>query len=254
MPPVAPGYQPLLARLLSDPALIAELHADPEAFAAEHNVDRHLADQIRGLDPARLRISARLISVRNRRHTYRSLPASADLMNRLEHEDEAVRSAVERVRPRAARDGADFAERLAKLAGLLPTTWPALVLREIIRFELIWRDLRERLPGQAPPVSGSLPLMRPRLMTAAFELPAARVCRRILAGQSFADVVMGKTHYVLSEEDGLTRISAVPLVLYDILRLCDGTKSTDEIAICLDLPSADVERVLGVARAKNFLI
>jgi hypothetical protein len=250
----ADGFQSLLALLLSDPALIVKLHADPETFAAAHGVDRSLVDQLRELDPERLRISATLISARNRWQVQRSLPASVDLMHRLSREHKAVQEAMERVRPERARDAAEFAECLTKLADALPATWPALVLRELIRFELMWRDLRERVPGPAAPVSGSFPVVKPRVTMAAFELPVADVCRRILTGRSHADVATRRTWYVLAMDDGAcTRISVVPEVLYDVLRLCDGTRTTCEIANCLSLPPVDVERLVRVARVKAFL-
>jgi hypothetical protein len=55
------------------------------------------------------------------------------------------------------------------------------------------------------------------------------------------------------EKGACTRISVVPEVLHNVLRMCDGTRTTWEIADCLNLPPAEVERILRVARIKDFL-
>ncbi|SDR04450.1 hypothetical protein [Thermostaphylospora chromogena] len=269
----ARGFQPVLARLLADPGLIDELHGDPEAFAARHGTDAEVVDRLRAIDPARLRLTAALRQKKNRWHMRENFPASAALIERLAREDAVFAAAVERAGLFSGGSVDGFARRLAAFAETLPEEGPTLVLRELIAFELLWREVRERpaasavppgepperasaaLQGEASGAAGpSAPRLAAGIRLARFAIPVAKAHRQITAGLPPTGIDPEPTCYVLSCDEGLqTRVSRIPPALHALLSLCDGTMGAREIAERLGFALSDVERALRTAREKGFL-
>lgn len=249
------SLQTLFARLLADQASIADLEADPDAFARKHDADPADARRLCAMDLDRLRVKAVVVQHKKRTNLQRSFyPAAFALIRDLSGEHADLRRSLQRVGIRSAYDRNALDERLRELHDALGAMGVLPVLREVIRFEQIGHELRDHALQVDAPRPARHPELRPGAMVATFAVPVAKVHRRVLARRPYGDLRLTETSYVLwRASDPAMHALPISASVREVLAACDGATPSAAIASRLGHPAERVDQVLEQAQDKGIL-
>lgn len=249
------GVQPLLARLLTEPSLLAEATADPESFAHRHRIDPAAINSLCRRGGKGVMLTAWVTRYKKFRLAEGVLPGTMALARDLVDEDLLYARVLARGRFSGPLEVGETGRRIvAEAARAAPDDAAVEVLAEMVRFETLWQCTAHATPP-APGATRRGPALSPSVRLATFDRPVAEVRRRLLAGLEWQDLPAAATHYALAPGSGMrVRVHRISPRLLALLARCDGSLTPARLGRSLDLPDATVRRALLAAQSSGLLI
>ncbi|BFP51277.1 hypothetical protein ACWGBY_18040 [Streptomyces griseus] len=247
------GFQPALAVLLSDPRRVEEFLADPQAYGAIHGLEPPVLAALGALDLSRLRTTSSLLRADRQYTARRHYRVTFSLMSLPAFSAEVLAHPSARSVYAAERSDA-LSAALLELADRTPPQGPLWQVADMIRFENMWYRLATatRMAAVTDPVhSYGHPRLAPNVAVEQFRCRIGELYREVRAGSPPPPAVPAATSYLAQAGSGRgMRLIEIPAKGREVLALCDGTRSTDEIA---RLTGADAEDLIEQARREGFL-
>lgn len=248
------GLQPLLARLLTEPPLLAEATANPESFAHHHRVDPAAIESLCRRGGQGVMLTAWVTRYKKFRLAEGVLPGTMALAREVLDEDLLYARVLARGRFGDPLEVRETGRRLvAEAARAVPNDAAVEVLAEMVRFETLWQCTAH----DTPPTAGGTrcgPVLSPAVRLATFDRPVAEVRRRLLARHEWQDLPSAVTHYALAPGSGTrVRVHRVSARLWALLARCDGSLTPAQLGRALGLSDPTVRRALQAAQSSGLL-
>lgn len=260
MSPSTAGLQALLAEVLRSPDPVARLETGSAALAAEHGVDGELVRRLAAQAHTGVRASAVLSDNKRREAVQRYFEGTYILAAYLPEADRALHLPELGTSVHGDTHIRRIGRELTAAADRLPVDEPFDVLRDMLRFECLWTDVRiaSRTPADAGAGAGAGvdracgPALAPGALLAEFRHPVAELRKRLRAGQRVGPFEPSSVRYLLAPGEGESvRVRRVSPTLGDLLALCDGTRDLAGLSRRTGAPQTRVAEALGRLAAEG---
>ncbi|GLW13009.1 hypothetical protein Misp01_81370 [Microtetraspora sp. NBRC 13810] len=246
------GAQALLARLLAEPALLADVRAAPEAFAARYGLSPADVRRLCAAGAPGLRMTGLVTRLKKFEVAEVALPATLTLCRAAWDDETIFGRCLVGARMTTLPGVIDAAVRLGEL---VTGTTPAAdlpVVRDLLRYEVLLHEVRGRAREEHSGRAAAHPALGPGVTVETFDCPVTQVQRRVIDRVPFDDLRERRTHYVFAPGSG-TRVLAhrIPAALRTLLAHCDGSRPVTTLGRTLGIPAESVRRALVNLRAKG---
>ncbi|MFF2409977.1 hypothetical protein [Streptomyces sp. NPDC058092] len=247
------GFQPALARLLSDPRRVEEFLDDTQAYGAAHSLEPPVLAALRAIDFSRLRKASSLLRADRQYAARRHYQVTFALMSLPQVSAEVLAHPL--AQPvYAAEDPDVLSAAINQFAAAIPSQGPLWQIGDMIRFESMWYRLTtstHRALGLDRLGSDGYPALAPNVAVEEFGCRVGELYREFRAGAQPPHTTPDTTSYLAqASSDRGMRLIEIPSKGREVLALCDGTRSTDEIT---RLTGTDAADVIEQARREGFI-
>ncbi|GAA3782559.1 hypothetical protein GCM10022225_83610 [Plantactinospora mayteni] len=247
-----PGAQLLLARLLVEPALFADVRADPETFAARYGLPVADVRRLGATGEPGLYTTAAVTRLKKFEAVEVAFPATLRRCRAVWDDETIFDRYLARARLTTLRGVIALGERLGALVREATAPADLDVVADLHRYELLLHEVRLRALERAPTPAVAGPALGPGVTVATFGTPVSKVRRRVLDEAPFDDLRDRETHYVLAPgPDNTVRAHRIPSGLRNLLDNCDGTRTVPALGAALGLSVESVRHALASLRDKG---
>ncbi|MFM9591558.1 hypothetical protein ACKI1J_05000 [Streptomyces scabiei] len=241
--------QEALLRLLTEPAAVAALREDPEAFASRYGLPAAAARHLASTGLPGLRVSASVTRWKSFTGVMGTLPATLALCRDVVDDDTIFGEVLVHVRMTGPREIVRAGTLLGRLASRNARDVDRQVIDDIVRYECLPYDLRDPdVESLRPPGRG--PSLGPGVRVVSFDCAVTELRQRILDGEAFDDLRGQPMHCLITAGSGTRmRLHRIPVGLKDLLGLCDGSRTVPALAHSMRVSTAQVEQALAKVRA-----